>query len=66
MTVGTGLFLTHNTPATDTELERIELELINYWLGQPHLMELVATAESEGVLQDPLLVHRNQQLVTAN
>ena len=29
-------------------------------------MELVATTESEGVLQDSLLVHRNQQLLAAN
>ena len=27
------------------------------------LVELVATAEPEGVLQDPLLVHRHQQLL---
>jgi len=30
------------------------------------LMELVATAESEGVLLDSLLVHRNQELQTTN
>ena len=60
VTVRTGLFLPHNAPC-------IEVKTGSKYSSSPatdaEFMELVSASEPEGVLNNPVLVRRYQQLV---